>query len=133
MKPKGATTYKTEELENTALEAIEAYKLTSVDDIVAFIPCGRSTFYEHKLDKSTLLKDAVNKNKIMMKQHIKKKWYDSDNATTDIALFKLLGTQDERDALNGVNRFNIDLGNRGTILDHLDKLTEDGKNIESES
>lgn len=102
MKPKGATTYNTEDLENTALDAIEKYMLTSVDDICAFLPCDRATFYTHKLDKSDKIKELVYVNKIKIKQGIKAKWYKRDNVQAEKYLYLLLANQDERDALNGV-------------------------------
>ena len=43
--------YKTEELEIKSLEAIEKHKLFFIEDVVAFLPCTKTTFYEHKLER----------------------------------------------------------------------------------
>ena len=39
--------YKTEELETKSLEAIEKHKLFFIEDVVAFLPCSKKTFYEY--------------------------------------------------------------------------------------
>jgi len=41
--------YKTEELEKKSLEAIDKHKLFFIEDVVAFLPCDKTTFYNHKL------------------------------------------------------------------------------------
>ncbi len=92
--------YKTEDLLKHALEAIEKHKLIFIDEIVSFIECSRATFYERGLDKSDILKKAVQVNKDEMKASLRKKWYVSENATVQIVLYKLIGTDDENDKIN---------------------------------
>jgi len=100
-KPEANTQYDYEELLQMSKDAISKYMLTVTEDIIAFLPCCKKTFYNYKLHEIHELKDLVNANKIKMKQGLKKKWYDEGSAAERIALYKLLGTQDERDALNG--------------------------------
>lgn len=103
-KPEGSTHYDYKEMLELSKDAITKYMLTMTEDIVAFLPCSLRTFYNYKLHELQELKELVNSNKIKMKQGLKKKWYDAGSAAERIALYKLLGTQDERDALNGNSR-----------------------------
>jgi len=92
--------YDTKELERQSLEAITKYKLIWIEEVVSYLPCGKVTFYEHKLNELNTIKDAILKNRNDLKVGLRKKWYESDNATTQIALYKLIGTDDESDRIN---------------------------------
>lgn len=86
-----------------ALSAVEENELFSIEAIVAYIPCVKSTFYELfpiDSDESNTLKELVEQNKINAKQKMKRKWIESDNATLQVAAMKLLGTREERKALS---------------------------------
>lgn len=91
--------YNTEELVEKSLKAIEQYGIHFIDDVIVHLPCSRATFYNHGLDKLDLIKDAIDANKIKLKTNLRKKWYESDNPTTQIALYKLLANQNELKAL----------------------------------
>jgi hypothetical protein len=39
--------YKTEDLLATAIEAIKKNRLIFIEDIIAYLPCGKTAFYEH--------------------------------------------------------------------------------------
>lgn len=91
--------YKTKDLESQALDAIKKYNLFTVEDIVAYIPCSKETFYNHKLHESDSLKAATDYNKIKAKQSMKQKWYKSNNPTLQVALMKLIGTTEDRQFL----------------------------------
>ena len=92
--------YKTEELERQAMEAITNHKLIFIDEVVSFMDCSRSTFYERGLDKSDILKELLLKNKNEMKAGLRKKWYASENPTVQIVLYKLIGSDEEGDKIN---------------------------------
>jgi len=92
--------YDKKELERQSLEAIGKYKLIWIEEIVSYLPCSKQTFYDHGLDKLDTIKDAILKNRNDLKVGLRKKWYESDNATTQIALYKLIGTDDESDRIN---------------------------------
>lgn len=91
--------YKTAELEKKALEAIEKHKLFFIEDIVAYLPCDKSTFYNHKLHELDTIKDALEKNKVEVKTSMRSKWYKSDNPTLQMGLYKLIGTEQEAERL----------------------------------
>ena len=84
-----------------SLEVIEKHKLVFSDDIFAYVPFSRATFYNKELEKLDAIKDALYANKVKMKQGMKAKWYKSENATLQVALYKLIGTDEEAHRLNG--------------------------------
>jgi hypothetical protein len=87
--------YKTDELEKQALEAIEKHKLFFIEDIVAYLPCDKTTFYAHKLHESNSIKDALLEVKTNLKVSMRSKWFRSENATLQLALMKLLSNAEE--------------------------------------
>jgi len=93
--------YDTNELEQEALDAIDKYKLFFIEDVVAYVSCSRATFYNHGLDKLDTIKDALSKNKINIKVSMRNKWYQSESATLQVALMKMIATDDEAHRLNG--------------------------------
>jgi hypothetical protein len=46
------------------------------------------------------IKKAINEQKVKIKNKMRRKWRDSENATLQIAEFKLIGTDEEVDRLN---------------------------------
>lgn len=88
--------YKTAELEQKAIKAIEKEKLIFFDEIASYLPCSRATFYNHKLDKLDSIKDVLENNKAVIKSGLRNKWYESDNATVQIALMRLVCSDSER-------------------------------------
>ena len=93
-------TYSFKVLENKSLKLIREKKLTFIEDLVCYLPCSKTTFYAKNLNDSDILKDAILINKQIIKQALRLKWLKSENATTEIALYKLLGTEEERKVLN---------------------------------
>lgn len=88
--------YKTKDLEKQTLKAIKERKLIFIDDIVAFLPCNKATFYNHKLEQLDSIKDALLHNKTQIKTSLRSKWYKSDNATLQLALMRLVCNDIER-------------------------------------
>lgn len=92
--------YDTKELEDIALKAIVTHKLVFIEDVIAYLPCNKTTFYEHKLNESNIIKDALLKVKTEMKVSMRSKWYESDNATLQVVLMKLLSSNEERQKMS---------------------------------
>jgi len=92
--------YSKKELEKQALDAIKKHKLTWHDEIIAFLPCTKGTYYNKKLHELDSLKDAILQNRLEMKAKLKKKWFESDNPTLSIALMKMIANDEEYDKLN---------------------------------
>jgi hypothetical protein len=92
--------YKTKDLEKQAIKAARENNLHFIEDVVALMPCTKPTFYEHKINESNELKSILTNNKIAEKQKLRKKWSESDNATLQMALYKLLANDEERKKLS---------------------------------
>ena len=94
--------YDTAILKQKAIEAIETKKLIFVEDICAYIGISKPCFYDHfRPDSNDFneLSEMLEKNKIALKVGMRKKWYDSENATMQMALYKLCSTPDEHKKL----------------------------------
>ena len=87
--------YNPKELEKKALEAIEKNKLFFIDDVIAYLPCSRATFYNLELDKLDNIKDALTKVKTEIKVSMRSKWYKSENPTLQMGLMKLIASPEE--------------------------------------
>lgn len=87
--------YNIEELKQECLKAIKEHNLFFIEDICAYIGFSKTTFYEHKLNESNEIKHAIAQNRISVKQNLKQRWYKSENPTLQVALHKLIGTEEE--------------------------------------
>jgi hypothetical protein len=86
-----------------AKEAVTKHNLFFVEDIVAFIPCSKPTFYEFfPVDSNELntLKDLLNENKVKTKSAIRSKLFKSQKAAELLALYRLICTPEEHQKLN---------------------------------
>ncbi|MGL4558305.1 MAG: hypothetical protein ACRCV5_12425 [Afipia sp.] len=93
--------YSNSEIEQIALEIIKREKLVFISELTPLLPISHATFYNRGLDKSESIKEALAANSLNMKRGLRHRWYAGENATTQIALYKLLGTDEEADRLNG--------------------------------
>jgi len=95
--------YKTENLYQQAIKAIEENNLFFIEDIVAFIPCSKQTFYDHfpiNSDELDTLKELLDENKIKTKSGIRAKLWKSEKAAELLALYRLIATPEEHQKLN---------------------------------
>lgn len=95
--------YDTELLYKLSLEYIERDNLFFVADIIALLGIAEPTFYDHfKKDSKELkyFKELLQKNKSATKVAMRKKWGDSENASLQMGLYKLIGSEEERRRLN---------------------------------
>lgn len=86
-----------------AKEATEKHNLFFVEDIVAFLPCSRSRFYDFFPDGSDeldTLKEILENNKIKTKSSIRAKLFKSAKAAELLALYRLIATPEEHKKLN---------------------------------
>jgi hypothetical protein len=92
-----------DKLYQQAQTAITENNLFFIEDVVAFIPCSKPTFYEHfPIGSNELnnLKDLLEQNKIRTKSAIRAKLYKSPKASELLALYRLICTPEERKMLN---------------------------------
>jgi hypothetical protein len=81
-----------------AKEVIVKHKLFFVDDIVAFLPCAKPTFYDFfPPDSNELneLKALLETNRTTLKVSMRSKWYTSNAPALQMALMKLIATPEE--------------------------------------
>ena len=86
-----------------AKEQIKKNNLFFIEDIVAFIPCNKDTFYRFfpiDSDEYDTLKGLLNENRVKTKSAIRSKLFKGNKAAELLALYKLICTDEERDALS---------------------------------
>lgn len=95
--------YDKEKIFEQAKEAITKNNLFFVNDILAWLPCSRSWFYDAFPDGSDELdtfKGMLEQNKIKTKSAIRSKLFKSDKAGELLALYRLICTPEEHRLLN---------------------------------
>ena len=81
-----------------AKEVIVKNKLFFIEDIVAYLPCSKPTFYDFfPLESNELneLKGLLETNRITLKVSMRSKWYTSNAPALQMALMKLIATPEE--------------------------------------
>jgi hypothetical protein len=81
-----------------AKEVIVKNKLFFVEDIVAFLPCNKTTFYDFfSVESNELneLKELLETNRTELKVSMRSKWYKSNAPALQMALMKLISTPEE--------------------------------------
>lgn len=81
-----------------AKEVIVKHKLFFIEDIVAFLPCQKSTFYDFfPVDSNEMneLKELLNTNRTELKVSMRSKWYKSNAPALQMALMKLIASPEE--------------------------------------
>lgn len=125
--------YDKEKLYLDAIKAIGDNNLYFVEDVITMLPCSKATFYDYfppGSNELNYLKDMIESNKVAQKVKMRKKWSDSDNATLQMALMKLIATDDERKRLavsyieSKTTQANVDLS--GLTTDQILSILNDG-------
>ena len=86
-----------------AKEMVVKHKLFFVEDIVAFLPCAKPTFYDFfPPDSNELndLKELLEQNRTELKVSMRSKWYKSNAPALQMALMKLICNDEERKKLS---------------------------------
>ena len=81
-----------------AKEMIVKHKLFFIEDIVAFIPCSKQTFYDFfpvGSDELDSLKTLLDTNRTELKVSMRSKWYKSNAPALQMGLMKLIATPEE--------------------------------------
>jgi len=123
--------YDKEKIFEQAKEMIVKHKLFFTDDIVAFLPCSKSTFYEYfpdKSDKLDELKGLLETNRIELKVSMRSKWYKSNAPALQMALMKLICNDEERRMLsmqhNDITTNGKEISNQQLPTDTINKLID---------
>jgi hypothetical protein len=115
-----------------ALDLIEKKKLFFIEDVVCLLPCRKSTFYDlFPIDSNEMdtIKELLEKNKIEIKNGLRNKWYNGNNPLTQMALYKLIGTEEEYHRIASTKTENKNINIERPIFNGLDINV---KNEESE-
>lgn len=95
--------YDREKIYEQAIKAIEDNNLFFIEDIVAFLPISKKTYYEYfpiDSDESNTLKEKLDDNKVRTKSGIRAKLWKSEKAAELLALYRLIATPEEHQKLN---------------------------------
>jgi len=95
--------YDKNEIFEKAKKAIIDNNLFFIEDVVAFLPIVKVTFYDYfKVDSNEMndIKELLDDNKISTKVKLRKKLGEGDKAAEILALYKLIATDEERKALS---------------------------------
>lgn len=105
-KEEKAAEEKQKRIEALHIKAIEASKKKGVyfiEDVIAFLPIGKTSFYEYwKIgsNEMNVIVEILDENKISMKVKIREKLAAGSKAPELVALYKLLASDDERRKLS---------------------------------
>ena len=131
-------TYIKNDIFKKAKQAIKKHGLFFIEDVIALLPCRKSTFYELfplESDEMNTIKELLEEEKITMKVRIRKKLSEGKNIEL-IALYKLICTDDERRALSmqqiehsgGLKNINIEVSSEEgakALKEYLDETETD--------
>lgn len=95
--------YDRKKIYQQAEEAIKKNNLFFIEDVVAFLPCDKTTFYKFfppESNELNTLKDLLDDNKIKTKSGIRAKLWKSEKAAELLALYRLIATPEEHQKLN---------------------------------
>lgn len=119
--------YDKKELFDKTIAIIRENKFYFIEDVISKLPCAKPTFYDHfKIDshEMNIIKEELELNKVNLKSSMRKKWYDSDNATLQIALMKLVSTDEERKRISNtyIDKTDMNVNGDGTQFTIIRKV-----------
>ena len=122
--------YDKKKIHEKAKEVIVKHKLFFIEDIVAFLPCDKTTFYRFfdiNSNEYNELKELLETNRTELKVSMRSKWYKSNSPALQMALMKLIGNQEELRRLSMQHieqkQTNIDLS--GLTTEEIKDLLKD--------
>ena len=126
------TRYDREAIFEKCKEVIEQNRLFFIEDVIAFLPISKPTFYVYFPMESyelNTLKEMINKNKVLTKTEMRSRWYQSENPTLQIALYKTICSDDERKMLSTNH---TDITTNGKPITRPNIIFGDDEDIEDE-
>ena len=90
------------EIFKKAKEVTVKNKLFFIEDIVSFLPCDKTTFYRFfpvDCNEYNELKELLEQNRTELKVSMRSKWFKSTSPALQMALMKLICTDEERKKL----------------------------------
>ena len=95
--------YDRQKIYKQAEQAIKENNLFFVDDIVAWLPCGKTWWYDNfppDSEEMNYLKEKLDMNKARTKSAIRAKLFKGEKAAELLSLYRLICTNEERQMLN---------------------------------
>jgi len=92
--------YDKDELIKKSLELIVKEDVTCLAELWLCLGISQTTGYKYGLDEVDEIKKGIDQQKWAIKKKMRRNWRNSDNATLQIAEFKLLSSDDELSRLN---------------------------------
>lgn len=119
--------------EEQCLELIKDNNVLTMDGIAAFLPFSLDMFYEYGLDDSETLKNAIKENRALTKQQLMLQWLRPNaSPTCQIALFKLLASDEERKVMGTSKKDESGKEKNSTQEAYLKSLEEMGKEADAD-
>ena len=109
-----------EKIFKQAKELIVKHKLFFIEDVVAWLPISKDTYYRFfpiDSDEYDELKQLIEENTIKVKTSIRRKLHSSGKASELIPLYKMIASIEER---NRINQTNIDHTTNGKDIKPID-------------
>lgn len=109
--------YDKQKIFEQAKEAIEKNNLFFVDDIVAWLPCGKTWWYDNfppDSEEMNTLREKLETNKSKTKSAIRAKLFKGEKAAELLSLYRLICTPEERQMLN---QNYIDITSKGESIE----------------
>jgi hypothetical protein len=106
-----------------AQQLIKDKKLFFIEDVVTLLPCNKTTFYEFfqvESNELNTIKELLDKNKIEIKNGLRNKWFNGNNPLTQMALYKLIGTEEEYHRIASTKTENKNINIEKPIFNGLD-------------
>ena len=118
--------YNKKKIYEKAQEIVKKNNLFFIQDIIALLGISRQTFYDFfplESDELDTLKEMLENNRARIKCALRSKWFNSENATTQVALYKLVSNEDERKLLSTTyQEVSADIANKDKITKLEDVL-----------
>ena len=93
--------YNWQKIKEDSLELIEEHRIPFIEHLISYLPCSKDAFYANKLHESDEIKKAIDLQKTKIKSKLLFRMSESDNATAQIAAYKLLSNSFELKKLTG--------------------------------
>ncbi len=98
--------YDGKKIYDKAQKLIVNKELIFMTEVISLLPISNATFYLYYPDNSEeldTLKALIEENKTNLKMKLRAKMFKEGKSADNIVLYKLAGTKEERDILNGVD------------------------------
>lgn len=128
---------KASDLYKNIFDIIKKKEPIFIEELAVFCGISKDTFYRYypiDSDEYASIKEAMTEIKIAKKKMLQQKWLMTDNATLNIAAYKLLSSKEERALLADRQDVNVDGEVKMNVMGTITRSVTDkkGKTVEKE-